>query len=185
MSVHPQPAMMLPSHLAATLILGFVLARWFPFDARAWILALAFGVAIDVDHLFQIPRYLATQVPQQGLAALNPAAILHYGAAWQGVFHNPLWGTVIVLAACLATWSLVPLVFWGLHMVLDFVVARHYVVFGSPTEFGVLAGMLAVLAALAWWHHRSFGEGAPFASWARGGVASTALAAWNVLLLRR
>lgn len=176
---------MLPSHLAATLILGFLLARVVPWDARAWLLAIVFGVVIDIDHLLEVPRYLLTQVPTHGMAALAPSAILQHGAAWQGIFHNPLWGSLIVVAASLLLWSWIPLVFWGLHMVLDFVVARHYVVFGSPTEFAVLAAMLAVLVPLALLHHRTFGNGQPFGAWARGGFSSSVTGLWSLMLLRR
>lgn len=164
--------MMLPSHLAATLILGFALARWFPFDARAWMLAIAFGVLIDIDHLFQAPQYLLSQIPQKGLAAFRPTDMLHYGAAWQGIFHHAVWGTLIVLAASLILRSPVPALFWGLHMFLDFVIARKYVVFGSAMEFAVLGGMLALVALLAWDNHRIHGSGQPIGTWARSGLGA-------------
>lgn len=166
--------MMAPSHLLATLILGFLLAKVVPWDARAWLLALAFGVAIDLDHLLELPRYLAAEVPAKGWAALAPSALLAHGAAWQGVFHQPL-GAVLVLAASLAFRSPVPLVFWGLHMVLDFVVARHYVRFGGPVEWGLVAAGAVALALLALGHHRTVAPTVPFGAWARAAATAVLL----------
>lgn len=136
--------MMLPSHLLATLLLGLLLARVRPFRRRDWLLALSFGVLIDLDHLLQVPAYVAAH----GVAALQPGEMLRWGGAWQGFMHDP-WALSVVLGAVLAFRSALPLVFWGLHMVQDFVVARHFVHFGGGTEWAIVAGLaLAVVLAL-------------------------------------
>lgn len=135
---------MLPSHLLATLLLGLLLSRVRPFKARDWLLALGFGVAVDLDHALQFPAYVAAH----GVAALTPAAMLQWGGAWQGFMHGP-WGLALVAPAVIAFRSPLPLVFWGLHMVQDFVVARHYVRFGGPAEWAIVALLAAaVLVAL-------------------------------------
>jgi hypothetical protein len=126
--------MMLPSHLLASLLLGLLLARSRPLEARDWLLALGFGVVIDLDHLLQLPAYVATH----GTAALTPTAVLHWGGAWQGFMHTG-WALLLVVPAMLVFRSWLPLVFWGLHMLQDFVVARHLVRFGGPIEWLIVA----------------------------------------------
>ena len=158
--------MMLPSHLLASLLLGLLLCRVRPFEARDWALALGFGVAIDLDHLLQFPSYVATH----GVAALSPTAMLQWGGAWQGFMHGP-WALALVVPAMLAFRSPLPLVFWGLHMVQDFVIARHYVHFGGPVEWGIVALLLAAVVLVLHlgrdgaplWDHalRTFGLLAP------------------------
>lgn len=145
--------MMLPSHLLATVLLALLLARRRPFRAKDWLLALGFGVAIDLDHLLQIPAY----VMAHGAAALTPGEMMRWGGAWQGFLHTP-WALLPVLGAAAWFRSWWPPVFWGLHMVQDFVVARHYVHFGGPVEWLVVA-LLAGAVGLALHHGRA---GAPF-----------------------
>lgn len=141
---------MLPSHLLATLLLGLLAGRlWRPFTRTQWLLAVGFGVAIDVDHLLQMPAYLA----MHGTAALTPEQMLHWGAAWQGVMHTP-WALLFAVPLALVYRSVVPLAFWGLHMVQDFVVARHYVPWGGAMEWAIVAALLAAVGALVWLDHR-------------------------------
>ncbi|HEX2023033.1 MAG TPA: helix-turn-helix domain-containing protein [Candidatus Thermoplasmatota archaeon] len=137
--------MMFPSHLLATLLIGLLVSRVRPFDARDWALAVGFGVVIDLDHLLQIPAYVATH----GLAALRPAEMMAWGAGWQGFMHTP-WALLVVAAATLAFWTWIPFAFWSLHMFQDFVVARHWVRYGSPTEVAITVALATVVAALAW-----------------------------------
>ena len=146
--------MMLPSHLLATLLLCALLALWRPLPARAWALALVFGVVIDLDHLLQLPVYVATN----GWAALTPAAMSAWGGAWQGFMHTP-WALAVVVPAALAFRSWMPLAAWGLHMVLDFVVATRFVRFGSPLEWLIVGAMLAAFLALVVRDHRAHGGG--------------------------
>lgn len=138
--------MMLPSHLLATLLLGLLLSRLVrrPFGARDWLLAVGFGVAIDVDHLLQVPRY----VMENGWGTfLRPAEMMAWGSQWQGFMHSA-WALPLVVGATVAFRSPWPALFWGLHMVLDFVVARHYVRFGSGVEWVIVLLMAAAVGFL-------------------------------------
>lgn len=151
--------MMLPTHLVATILLGLVLARVWPgWDARSWMLAIAFGVAIDIDHFAQVPGYLATQLPAQGLAALSPAALKAYGGGWSAFFHQPI-GAAVVFAVAVALHDAVPVLAWSLHRGLDTLVGRGIVEFAGPVELlllAVLAGLVAVLGrqhVAARWPH--------------------------------
>lgn len=144
--------MMFPSHLLATLLGCALLSLARPLEPRDWLLALLFGVAIDLDHLLQIPRYIATH----GWTQLDPRTISHWGADWQGFMHTP-WALLILLPATLYFWSWIPLAAWTLHMILDFIVAKHYVHFGGPLEYAIMATMTAALIALALRDHRLHG----------------------------
>lgn len=147
--------MMLPSHLLATVLVGLVASRlWRPFTRTQWALALGFGVVIDVDHLLQVPAYLALH----GAAALSPAQMLHWGSAWQGFMHTP-WALVLVAPAALLCRSVVPFAFWGLHMAQDFVIARHYVPWGGPLEWAIVAALLAAVGGTLWLDHRRQDDG--------------------------
>lgn len=144
--------MMFPSHLLATLLGCALFSLVRPLAPREWALALAFGVVIDLDHLLQLPRYVATH----GWGDLTPAAISRWGGEWQGFMHAP-WALLIVLPAMFVFGSWMPLAAWALHMALDFVVARHLVHFGGPLEYAIMAAMLAALVALAVRDHRMHG----------------------------
>lgn len=149
--------MMLPSHLLASLLVGLVLSQLRRFRPRDWFLAIGFGVAIDLDHLLQLRSFL---LAHGGLGRMDASTVVHWGGSWQGFMHTPL-ALVLVIPAVLIFRSVVPAAFWLLHMFQDFVIARHYVVFGSPTEWAVdvalLAGVLGLLALDRWRH----GSGAP------------------------
>lgn len=169
--------MMFPSHLLATLLVAFAWDRVRPLGPRGWLLALAFGVAIDLDHLLQVPRYLAAT----GFSGLSAASALEYGAGWQGLMHSP-WALPVVAAACLLARSPVPLAFWSLHMVQDFVIATRYVRFGSATEWLVVLALAGVVAALFALDHRAAtGAGARRPFHAHVGERIGLAAAWTRL----
>lgn len=149
--------MMLPSHLLATLLLCLLVSLARPVTPKGWLLAIGFGVAIDLDHLLQIPVYVATH----GAGALTPAAMLAWGGAWQGFMHTP-WALALAVPASLVFASWFPLAFWGLHMAQDFVVARHYVRFGGPAEWAIDLALLALVAALFARDLRLHGAGRPW-----------------------
>lgn len=147
--------MMFPSHLLATLLGCALLALARPVAPKEWLLAIAFGVVIDLDHLLQLPQYVATHA----WSDMTPADIARWGSEWQGFMHTP-WALALVVPATFVFASWMPLAAWGLHMVLDFVVARHYVVFGSATEWAIIGTMLLALATLLVRDHRLHGAGA-------------------------
>lgn len=166
--------MMLPSHLLGTVLLGLALSRLRPFAPKDWLLAVAFAVLIDLDHLLQLPGYLLAN----GVQGLDPRTMLQQGAAWQGFMHRS-WAAFLVLGACLAFRSYVPAAFWLLHMTQDFVVATRYVHFGSPTEWAIVGALLAALVLLLLWEHRGVPQRPAFGRFA---VARLGLAG---MLLRR
>ena len=141
--------MMFPSHLLGTVLLGLLLSRIVPFQARDWVIALTFGVLIDLDHLLQIPAYIQAN----GLAALKPGEMAQWGGAWQGIMHKPV-ALALVGFASLALWSWLPLTFWGLHMFQDFVIARHFVTFGGPLEWAIIVALAGIVGLILVLDHR-------------------------------
>jgi len=127
-------------------------------SARDWALALGFSVAIDLDHLIQIPAYLATH---GGMGGLQAATMTHWGHDWQGFMHTQ-WALALVIPAVIIWRSWIPAAFWTLHMVQDFVVAARYVVFGSPEEFAIMGALAVLVGVLLWVDHRRRGAGATF-----------------------
>lgn len=143
--------MMIFGHLLATLLLGLLISKIRPFSARDWAFAIGFSVVIDLDHLLQFPRYVATQ----GWSALAPGAILQWGSSWQGFMHE-WWAVFLVLAACALFRSWIPITFWLLHMFQDFVIATRFIRFGSMVEWGItLALALGVMTVLLLEHRRA------------------------------
>lgn len=132
---------MFPSHLLGTVLVGLALHRVMPMKARDWRLALAFGVAIDLDHVLKAPAFI---VENGWAAVMAPATMLQWGAEWQGFMHTPATAVVLVAGAALAFRSPIPVMFWALHMFQDFVIAKHYVRFGSVEEWLIVAGLAAV-----------------------------------------
>lgn len=160
--------MMFPSHLLATLLVALLLARVRPFEPRDWALALAFGVAVDLDHLLQIPRYAASH---GGVASLlRVGDVVRWGGDWQGFMHGP-WAVLVVLVVSVAFATWIPVAFWGLHMFQDFVVARHLVVFGGPVEWAVVAALAATVLAVLAWDHRVHADRVAFPGYVRERVA--------------
>lgn len=147
--------MMFPSHLLATLLVCAGISFFLPLGPKHWALALLFGVVIDLDHLLQIPVYVATH----GFAALTPGEITRWGANWQGFIHTP-WALLVVLAACALFASWLPLVGWSLHMFQDFVIATRYVAFGSAMEWAIVGALASILAFIVVRDHQAHGGNA-------------------------
>lgn len=142
--------MMIQSHFLAAVLLGLILSRWRAFTPRDWALALGFSVVIDLDHLLQFPAYLATH----GTAGLTPSTMLKWGHAWQGLMHTP-WALALVLPFAIYYRSVVPVLFWGLHMVQDYVIAARFVVWGSGLEWIIDAALLLAVLGVFVWEHRA------------------------------
>jgi len=105
--------MLTTTHLAAVLLLGLLLNL----DRNEWFAALAFGVALDVDHLFAAPGY----VERNGFAAiLKPSWDDGSGIPWRSVLHYPM-GAFLVIPLSVGWRLLLPLLFWLTHLAIDYV----------------------------------------------------------------
>jgi len=100
------------THLAAVLLIGFLLNL----DWNEWFVALLFGIAIDIDHLFAVPGY----VDRNGLGAiLRPTWDDGSGAVWRSVLHEPM-GAFLVIPLAVGWRFMLPLVFWSTHLLIDY-----------------------------------------------------------------
>jgi len=84
-------------------------------DRNEWAVALTFGVLVDADHLFAVPRY----VEANGWASLlAPTWDDGSGHQWKSLFHYPI-GAAIVAPLAIGWRFLIPLTFWGTHVFVD------------------------------------------------------------------
>ncbi len=170
--------MMFPSHLLATILVALVISRLIRLTPGHWTLAILFGVVIDVDHALNFPRYV---MAHGGIlqADFSVATMSAWGSNWQGFMHTT-WAVPVVIAACLLAKHAVPAVFWGLHMVQDFVIARHFVTFGGSVEWIIIGALAASIVGTLALHHRVDRVGSPFRSYVKhrvtGGTRAMAAA---------
>lgn len=123
--------MLTTTHLVITVLIAYVLVL----DRREWFAALTFGVLIDADHLFAVPRY----VGDNGIAAiLSPTWDDGSGLPWKSSFHYPE-GAFIVGYLSIGWRYLLPLSFWSVHMFLDHIQIA-YVEYSTPIESLLFAG---------------------------------------------
>jgi len=103
--------MLTPTHLMVVVLAAMLLRL----NRDEWFIALLFGVVIDADHLFAVPRF----VSDNGWAALlrqswDDAS----GLPWKSWFHYPM--AAIVVGYLSIGWRLaLPLALWALHLGMD------------------------------------------------------------------
>lgn len=110
-------------------------------DRQEWFAAITFGVVIDADHLFALPRY----VSDNGAAAiLSPTWDDGSGLPWKSSFHHPE-GAFVVGYLAVGWRFLIPLLFWGSHVVIDefqLATLEHSAVIESVFLAAVIGGIL-------------------------------------------
>lgn len=103
--------MLTPTHLIVAVLIGMLMTL----DRDEWFIALTFGVLIDADHLFALPRY----VSDNGWAAIfRPTWNDASGLPWKSLLHYPV-GAAIVAPLAVGWRFLLPLTFWAVHVGLD------------------------------------------------------------------
>lgn len=103
--------MLTPTHFAIVVFAAMLLRL----NRGEWLVALMFGVVIDVDHLFALPRY----VEDNGWSAvLRQTWDDGSGLPWKSWFHYPM--AAIVVGHLSVGWRFaLPLSFWALHLGMD------------------------------------------------------------------
>lgn len=133
--------MLTPTHLTIV-VLAAMLIR---LNRHEWFIALLFGVVIDADHLFALPRY----VDDNGWSALlRQTWDDGSGLPWRSWFHHPM--AAIVVGYLAVGWRLaLPLVFWALHVGMD---GLQLLLSGANTaiESMLLAGSVIGIVALSY-----------------------------------
>lgn len=131
--------MLTPTHLTVVILAAMLLRL----NRDEWVVVLLFGVVVDADHLFAVPRY----VSDNGWAALlRQTWDDGSGLPWKSWFHYP--HAAIVVGYLSLGWRLaLPLAFWALHVGMDglqLMLADWNVVVESAILLGSVAGIVAL-----------------------------------------
>lgn len=130
--------------LAVThLVVSFLLIYIMSLDRNDTFVALMFGVFIDIDHLFGLKTYIAAH----GITGiLDFDALTSADGQWKSMLHSPV-AVMIVGPVATASRLALPLVFWGVHISMDFVEDAYLGLF-SAWEMALLVGSAAALLLL-------------------------------------
>lgn len=124
------------THVVVTLLLIQLMSL----DRNDSFTAMLFGVFIDVDHFFGLKHYADTNGV---LAIFNLDSLMSADGQWKSLLHNPIAiGIVGPLSAC--SKLAIPLLFWGVHMSMDFIEDAFLGVF-SAIELAALCILVALL----------------------------------------
>ncbi len=137
------PKMLTPTHLIVCVFIGLLLHL----NRNEWFVALTFGVVIDVDHVFALPRY----VSDNGWSAiLRPTWDDASGLPWRSLLHEPVGGFIVGYLSI--GWRLMlPLIFWGVHVFMDRL-QIEFIDYSTPIESAILIG--AVFGSFVIGYHR-------------------------------
>lgn len=103
--------MLTTTHFVVVVFVAMLLSL----DRNEWFIVLLFGVALDFDHLFALPRYVSDNGWD---ALLRQSWDDASGEPWKSWFHYPL--AAIVVGHLSSGWRLaLPLSFWSLHLGMD------------------------------------------------------------------
>ncbi len=112
------------THLAISLLLIQLLSL----DKNDAFIALMFGVVIDVDHLFGLNSYARTN----GIASiLDFDSLMNAGGQWKSLLHNPI-SVMIVGPISVGSRMAIPLIFWGVHILMDWLEDSILGLFSAP-----------------------------------------------------
>jgi len=129
--------MLAVTHVVATLLLIELLHL----DRLEAQVAFVFGVLIDLDHVFGAVQYARTN---SWWTFLDPEALYNADVTWKSLAHKPF--AIAIIAPLAMGWRLlIPLLFWGVHVAMDFV-QESYLGLVSPVELVLL--LLATMALL-------------------------------------
>jgi hypothetical protein len=118
------------------LVLALLLIKFFGLDRNAAFATLLFGVFIDLDHLFGVFDFLM----RDGWAnALNINAAMASNIQWKSLLHSPEGILFVAPVVLMSRWT-IPLVAWGLHLLMDYVQINYLGIF-SPFEMVLLAAL--------------------------------------------
>jgi hypothetical protein len=122
--------------VATHLIVSLLLIQFLHLDRNDAFIALLFGVFIDFDHLMGLGKYAKANGFRSVFdfhSLMNPAG------HWKSMFHNPV-ALAFVGPLSVASRFAIPLIFWGVHMAMDFVETNY---------LGPLSSLEAVFLGLA------------------------------------
>ena len=152
-SIRTQVLPMLTTTHFAVVVLAAMLLR---LNKDEWFIALLFGVVVDADHMFALPRY----VSDNGWSALlRQTWDDGSGLPWKSWLHYPQ--SAIVVGHLSVGWRFaLPLAFWAPHLGMDWLqlqAAEYNTVLESAILFASVAGIVYV--GYSRWSLRTGGSG--------------------------
>jgi hypothetical protein len=133
--------MLTTTHLAVAVLLGMLMSL----SRDEWFAALTFGVLLDADHLFALPRY----VGDNGWAAvLNQSWDDGSGNTWKSLLHLPV-GAFVVAPLSVGWRLLLPLSFWSVHVGLDYL-QLELAEYNTAVETAILLGSVAGITLIGY-----------------------------------
>lgn len=135
--------------LAVThLVVSLLLISLLNLDRNDTFVALLFGVFIDVDHLLGLKGY----VDAHGVGGvLDIDSLVSADGQWKSLLHSPVAAMVVGPVASASRLGL-PLLFWGIHISMDYAEDTLLGLF-SAAEAALLSASASALVLLAF---RSF-----------------------------
>ena len=134
------------THIAVTLLLILIMKL----DRNESLVALLFGVFIDLDHLLAVPDFIM----KEGIKNItNVDSMLAADVHWKSAMHSPV-AIMIVAPASVAFRMAIPMVFWSVHIAMDFV-QEEYLGISSLPELALFAFCVGTLGWLEYGIYRS------------------------------
>jgi len=122
--------------------------------------AITFGVLLDLDHVFAVERY----VGNNGVAAMfNATWDDGSGEPWKSLMHYPV-GIFVVAPLAIGWRFMVPLLFWGTHIGLDYLQSAT-LAYSAIIESLVLSALFAGVITVHYRRWRSERPGGNFAQY--------------------
>lgn len=105
--------------------------------------ALAFGVFIDIDHFWGLCSY----VKAEGLTNIsNISDMMASDVQWKSVLHSPV-SLAMIVPLSSSFRFFIPTIFWGSHIVMDFM-QQNFLGIASPAEFAIFGILLVSIIFL-------------------------------------
>jgi len=99
------------------LVVSLLLIELLTLDRNDAFVALLFGVFIDFDHLIGLRDYAKANGVR---AVLDFDSLAHADGHWKSLLHSPV-AIAVVGPISVASRLMIPLLFWGVHISMDFV----------------------------------------------------------------
>jgi len=120
------------------LVVSLLLIELLTLDRNDAFVALLFGVFIDFDHLIGLKDYAKAN----GIRAIfDFDSLTHAGGQWKSLLHSPV-AIAVVGPISVASRLMIPLLFWGVHISMDFVEESFL------GNFSTLEAMLLAIAGI-------------------------------------
>jgi hypothetical protein len=137
------------------LVVSLLLIELLTLDRNDAFVALLFGVFIDFDHLIGLEKYAKAN----GIRAVfNFDSLTHAGGQWKSLMHSPM-AIGVVGPLSVASRLMVPLLFWGVHILMDFVEENYLGNFSAPEAMLLAIASIGLVTMRYGRYLQSYAEG--------------------------